>query len=130
MALLVMRLNRLEKPMGLWYKCILENQGATDEIEAHIRVPSDSPWFDGHFPGMPLLPGVAQLGMVHDILIRIIDEARPVTQINRVRFKQMVRPDQLLVLTIKRGIDGSNHSFRITGDEGLICSGQIKLGGQ
>jgi 3-hydroxyacyl-[acyl-carrier-protein] dehydratase len=118
----------LEKPMTMWYEYMFDNRGAKDEIKAHIRVPPDSPWFDGHFPEAPLLPGVAQLGMVHDLLIRILDAQRPVTQVSRVRFKQMIRPDQPLVLTVKTGAEGASHSFRITGGEGLICSGQIQLG--
>ena len=107
-----------------------DNQGGKDEIRAHIQVPPDSPWFDGHFPEAPLLPGVAQLGMVHDLLIRTLKENRPVTQISRVRFKQMIRPDQPLVLTVKIAAGTASHSFRITGDEGLICSGQMRLGEQ
>jgi hypothetical protein len=51
-----------------------------------------------------------------------------VRRISRVRFKQMIRPGQAIVLTIKDGGTGGKHSFRITGDEGLICSGQIQLG--
>ena len=116
--------------MHMWYKYTLENKGGKDEIKAYVRVPPDSPWFDGHFPEAPLLPGVAQLGMVHDILIRTLKEQRPVTQVSRVRFKQMIRPDQPLVLTVKIGAEDASHSFRITGDEGLICSGQMKLGAQ
>jgi 3-hydroxymyristoyl/3-hydroxydecanoyl-(acyl carrier protein) dehydratase len=114
----------------MWYEYMFDNQGEADEIKAHVRVPADSPWFDGHFPEAPLLPGVAQLGMAYDLLINILNEKRPVTQVSRVRFKQMIRPDQPLVLTIKPGAEGTRHSFRITGDDGLICSGQIKLGAQ
>lgn len=116
--------------MRMWYKYMSDNQGGKDEIRARIQVPPDSPWFDGHFPEAPLLPGVAQLGMVHDLLIRIFKEKRPVTQVSRVRFKQMIRPHQSLVLTVKIGADDASHSFRITGDEGLICSGQMRLGAQ
>lgn len=116
--------------MRMWYKCMSDNQGGKDEIRAHIQVPPDSPWFEGHFPEAPLLPGVAQLGMVHDLLIRTLKEKRPVTQISRVRFKQMIRPDHPLVLTVKIGAGNASHSFRITGEEGLICSGQMRLGEQ
>ena len=58
--------------MTLWYEWSFDNQEADGEVKAHIRVPADSPWFDGHFPDAPVLPGVAQLGMVHDLLCRII----------------------------------------------------------
>ena len=116
--------------MCMWYRRVLEKTEATDEVRAHIRVPSDSPWFDGHFPEAPLLPGVAQLAMVHDLLLHILEQKRPVTRVGRVRFKQMIQPDQPLILTVKIGADGMRHSFRITGDEGLICSGQMQLDAQ
>jgi len=113
--------------MTMWYEWSFDKQGTDGEIIAHIRFPANSPWFEGHFPEAPVLPGIAQLGMVHDLLCRTLDQVLPVTQVSRVRFKQMIHPDQALVLTIKTGDKNSSHSFRISGDEGLICSGLIRL---
>ena len=116
--------------MTLWYEWSFDNQGADGEVKAYIRVPADSPWFDGHFPDAPVLPGVAQLGMVHDLLCRIYSQDLPVRQVSRVRFKQMIHPDQALTLTVKAGDANASHSFRIAGDQGLICSGLIRLGAE
>ncbi|MFO7713689.1 hypothetical protein [Desulfosarcina sp.] len=113
--------------MTMWYERSLDKQMTDGEMVAHVRVPAGSPWFDGHFPEAPVLPGVAQLGMVHDLLCRALDQTSPVAQVSRVRFKRMIRPDQALILTIKTGAVNSSHSFRISGDEGLICSGLIRL---
>jgi 3-hydroxymyristoyl/3-hydroxydecanoyl-(acyl carrier protein) dehydratase len=114
--------------MTMWYKWSLENPPTTDELKARIRVPAASPWFDGHFPHHPVLPGIAQLGMVHDLLCRAFKRQLPVRKVSRVRFKQMIGPDQDVVLTV-RAIDADGgHSFRISGDEGLICSGLMRLG--
>ena len=113
--------------MTVWYKWSFDKQVANGEIIAHIRVPVNSPWFDGHFPGAPVLPGVAQLGMVHDLLCRTFDQALPVSQVSRVRFKQMIHPDQALILKVTIGENNRSHSFRISGDQGLICSGLIRL---
>jgi 3-hydroxyacyl-[acyl-carrier-protein] dehydratase len=119
----------LEKPMKMWYIWKLSDPDGGDEISAQIRIPRDSPWFDGHFPEAPVLPGIAQLGMVHDLLCRFFDRRLSVERVSRVRFKQMIRPDQDVVLTVKTGDAPGSHSFRITGDEGLICNGQIGLSG-
>jgi 3-hydroxyacyl-[acyl-carrier-protein] dehydratase len=113
--------------MTMWYERSFDKQVTDGEIISHIRVPADSPWFDGHFPEGPVLPGVAQLGMIHDLLCRTLDKALPVAKVSRVRFKQMIQPDQALILTVKTGNENSSHSFRISGDEGLICSGQMRL---
>ena len=96
-------------------------------IEARIRVPADSPWFDGHFPEEPILPGVAQLGLAHDLLCRAFERSLPVARVSRVRFKQMIRPEQRLAVTVQTADASGSHRFRISGEEGLICSGQIWL---
>jgi len=116
--------------MTVWYEGPFDKQVTDGEIIVHVRVPVNSPWFDGHFPDAPVLPGVAQLGMVHDLLCRMMDQPLPVTQVSRVRFKQMIHPGQDLILTVKTGDKNSSHSFRISGDEGLICSGLIRLSGR
>jgi 3-hydroxyacyl-[acyl-carrier-protein] dehydratase len=113
--------------MTMWYKWSLENPAAATEMKAHIRVPADSPWFDGHFPGAPVLPGVAQLGMVHDVLCRALNRELSVRRVSRVRFKRMIGPDQAVLVTIRTLDAKGGHSFRISGDEGLVCSGQIEL---
>ncbi len=51
-----------------WYVLKELTQSDKNEITADIHVPPDSPWFCGHFPGEPILPGVAQLGMVIDAI--------------------------------------------------------------
>ncbi len=116
--------------MTMWYEMSFDKPGSDGEIKARVCVPADSPWFDGHFPQAPVLPGVAQLGMVHDFLCRWFNRRLPVTRVGRVRFKQMIRPDQPLILTVTTGDANGNHSFRICGDEGLICSGLIRLDAQ
>ena len=122
---------RLEKAMTLWYKIRFDNSADSlwekGEIHARIRVPADSPWFDGHFPGEPVLPGIAQLGMVHDLLCRAFDQQLSVARVSRVRFRQMIRPEQQLTLTVQRDQAGGGHRFRITGDEGSICTGHLLL---
>lgn len=122
---------RLEKAMTLWYEMgfddPVDSRWEEGEIRARIRVPADSPWFDGHFPGEPVLPGIAQLGMVHDLLCRAFDQQLPVARVSRVRFRQMIRPEQQLTLTVQRDEAAGSHRFRITGDEGSICTGQLLL---
>ncbi len=101
---------------------------ATDQITAAIRVPPDSPWFHGHFPGEPILPGIAQLGMIFDAIQQVSKQRVTVTRISRVRFKRMVRPDELLsvVATPMKEQTGS-YSFRITSEKELVCSGIMTL---
>jgi 3-hydroxyacyl-[acyl-carrier-protein] dehydratase len=64
-------------------------------------VPVESAWFDGHFPGTPILPGVAQLAMVVDILKETLGRTVTVACISRVRFKSAIRPGDVVTVEIK-----------------------------
>jgi 3-hydroxymyristoyl/3-hydroxydecanoyl-(acyl carrier protein) dehydratase len=44
------------------------------EHEFHLHVPEDYAYFDGHFPGYPILPGAAQLG---ELVMPCVRRARP-----------------------------------------------------
>ena len=113
--------------MTLWYKYTLTDRQTNGEATARVVVPPDSPWFDGHFPEEPVLPGVAQLAMVHDLICRMHRQSSPVLRLNRVRFKQMIRPDQELTLTVEACDKAGDHRFRISDSNGLICSGMMVL---
>jgi len=93
---------------------------------ADVRVPEESPWFDGHFPGHPVLPGIAQLGMVADLIQEALGFPARVVEVGRVRFKQMILPgDQLQVSAEPRpGRDGA-YAFRLTRQETVVCSGTM-----
>ena len=74
-----------------------------------------SPWFSGHFPGEPILPGIAILSMVKDA-IRSSESKQGrrirISSIRRVRFKLPVRPDQLLKISLSLSCQDEGISYR------------------
>jgi len=111
-----------------WYE--LKNLKMSDsrQIFADIHVPPDSPWFCGHFPGEPILPGIAQLGMVYDAINRSVDQNLEISTISRVRFKQIIRPNDPLtiVATPQQGLSKA-YVFRVMVAGEVACSGVIKV---
>ncbi|HEY6000632.1 MAG TPA: hypothetical protein VI078_15200 [bacterium] len=91
-----------------------------------VWVPADSPWFDGHFPGQPVLPGIAQLAMVADLIQSALGLPARVAEVSRVRFKQMILPGEQLQVSAepRPGRDGA-YAFRITRGETPVCSGTM-----
>ncbi len=112
----------------MWYKLNSIEKSDSEQIVAKIQAPPDSPWFSGHFPGQPILPGIAQLGMVFDAIRHFGNPDKKISHISRVRFKQMIRPDDHLhvVVTPQKGQAGS-YAFRIMLDAELACSGLMKI---
>lgn len=112
----------------MWYKLTGIEKPDPEQIVAKIQAPPDSPWFDGHFPGQPILPGIAQLGMVLDAIRHFDNREVNIVQISRVRFKQMIRPgDHLQVIVTSRKGHVGSYAFRIMLDTELACSGWMTV---
>lgn len=112
----------------MWYRLIDIEGSADQEIRADIEVPAASSWFDGHFPGQPVLPGLAQISMVFDVIQKVSAGERSVSSVSRVRFKRIIRPDDLLtVVAAPLKKEGDAFSFRIQSQGDLVCSGVMRL---
>jgi 3-hydroxyacyl-[acyl-carrier-protein] dehydratase len=79
--------------------------GTGEKMTASAVVPDDSAWYAGHFPGNPILPGIAILALVKEAIVAAeLREGRRVliTGLGRVRFRLPVKPDDLMTLEITR----------------------------
>ena len=94
--------------------------------EAKATVPSASHWFDGHFPGMPLLPGIAQLSMVEAVIKSAFLPTLRADQFSRVRFKLKIDPDMPVSIAVSRNTEKPDvFSFQIATPEGIACVGNV-----
>jgi 3-hydroxyacyl-[acyl-carrier-protein] dehydratase len=112
----------------MWYRLIKIERGEQSEIRADIKVPATSPWFDGHFPGEPVLPGLAQISMVFDVIQKASEGDLRVSSVSRVRFKRIVRPDdclEVIAAPLEQEKDVFTFRMQIQGD--LVCSGVMRL---
>jgi 3-hydroxymyristoyl/3-hydroxydecanoyl-(acyl carrier protein) dehydratase len=102
------------------------------ETKATIAFTSESPWFSGHFPGAPILPGIAMLSMVKETIVAGNKERAgeiTITGVKRVRFRQPVYPSDRISVLVS-GTTGEldkSYSFRIIVDENVACSGIVTV---
>ena len=76
-----------------------ESDDATRRVT--IEVPLDLRYFDGHFEGRPMLPGVAQVAALADRHARrLVAGLGPVLRLQRVKFTAVVTPGERLELTL------------------------------
>lgn len=97
---------------------------------AAVRFPGDSDWFLGHFPGNPIVPGVALIALAEEAVIeRERGEGRSVviTGVRRVRFRLPVKPEEEVTLEITRLPDraGPAYSFAVGLAGETVCSGVL-----
>jgi 3-hydroxymyristoyl/3-hydroxydecanoyl-(acyl carrier protein) dehydratase len=112
-----------------WYVVDRVATSDTGQMHTEVRIPPESVWFSGHFPGEPILPGIAQLGIAYDAVCKALGCQIGITGFSRVKFKKIIRPGDCLkvVITPKEGREGV-YVFRIVAGDDLACSGTMTLG--
>ncbi|MEI6645592.1 MAG: hypothetical protein WCP12_06110 [bacterium] len=66
--------------------------------EATVIFPSDDPLFRGHFDYQPILPGVALVDAVVQIVSQVSGKRLRLQRISNVKFFQVVQPEQAIGL--------------------------------
>jgi len=107
-----------------WYSLKLLPPQGSDPVVAEAKVPAGSLWFSGHFPGEPILPGIAQIALVLEAIGLAKGKALKISGLKRTRFKQIIEPDDEIELYARpqKGNEFS-YSFRIMVRDELACSG-------
>ena len=112
----------------MWYGFTIQNRSESPELAADVHIPPTSPWFRGHFPDRPVLPGIAQLGMVFDLVQQGFNQPVSLMQISRVRFKQLILPDDRITITVMPKEDKTGvYAFRILKGDDLISNGTLTI---
>lgn len=94
------------------------------ELTREVSVPAESIWFQGHFPGDPLLPGIAQLHLVMETIRGALKTDIRLVGLKRVRFKRVIRPREAIAIAVGPVQDKPGlYRFQLTVEGETACSG-------
>jgi len=90
-------------------------------VNATVCLTADSPYFAGHFPGRPILPGVVELHLVAQMLA---SEGRVLRGIRHARLRQLVVPGDRLELSAQ-AMDGGRVKVTVKRGDTVVANGEL-----
>jgi 4-coumarate--CoA ligase (photoactive yellow protein activation family) len=101
-------------------------EGDEQTYAFEIYVPEKLRFFDGHFNGNPILPGIVQ---INDLVIGRVEATWPeiggLRSIVKAKFKRPIRPKETVDLTIRRRAGAPEIRFQITVGDSVCSNGTL-----
>jgi acyl-coenzyme A synthetase/AMP-(fatty) acid ligase len=107
--------------------------GQVLEQEAHrvllaLSVPADLLYFDGHFEGSPILPGVVQIDWAVSFGREYFALAPHFMGMQALKFQRVITPGMVVQLELLHDVPKGSLSFRMVSAAGQHASGRIAFG--
>ena len=90
---------------------IFDKKITGDSAEIKIAFPGHSNFFNGHFPDVPVLPGVVQLLFAHYLAQDIFDIKLNDKKIKKIKFSRVIKPDRKILLKFKNNEKSLDFTF-------------------
>ena len=103
-----------------------------NSLSATALAEEGSRWFTGHFPGEPILPGIAILQVVYSAIredARLRGEPVMLNSLKRVRFIRPVLPGQKFDVSLNRELTNDEiiYTFKVHMSDNMVCSGIVTV---
>jgi acyl-CoA synthetase (AMP-forming)/AMP-acid ligase II/3-hydroxymyristoyl/3-hydroxydecanoyl-(acyl carrier protein) dehydratase len=100
----------------------------TQRAVLELTAPKDLFYFDGHFPGVPILAGVVQIDWVIAYGRQCFDLPPVFLGIHALKFQRTITPEKPFTLELVHEPAKSCLSFKITSRAGTHTSGRVMFG--
>lgn len=127
-------------PLGehIWPPAALDRPHAAPRVLSHLRdegthrllleVTPELCWFQGHFPGQPILAGVAQLHLAALLARQLFGLTGGLREVTRLKFQHVVIPPRILDLLLE-STSAQQVQFRYTAKERAHSQGRLDFSG-
>jgi 3-hydroxymyristoyl/3-hydroxydecanoyl-(acyl carrier protein) dehydratase len=95
--------------------------------EIRLRVPRDLEYFEGHFPEVPIVPGVVQVQWAMSFAKRYLHVSAEFAGVEALKFQRVMGPDTEATLTLQYSAETAKLYFSFESDQGRHSSGRVLL---
>jgi acyl-coenzyme A synthetase/AMP-(fatty) acid ligase len=100
-----------------------------DGAEFDLFISTDLACFDGHFPGMPIVPGVVQIDWAIKLAARHLNFPIDSAQAFRVKFRRVTFPNTVVTLSLRHTGPWRRLNFQYSSGAEVLSSGSITVNG-
>ena len=98
-----------------------------DGLELDLFLPASLAQLEGHFPNMPIVPGVAQIDWAAKLAARHLGAGDGVARNFQVKFRRVTVPDATVTLTLRHIAARRRLTFEYRSADEVLTSGSIAL---
>jgi 3-hydroxyacyl-[acyl-carrier-protein] dehydratase len=93
-----------------------------NSVSAELELNSLHPVFEGHFPGLPVVPGVCQMQMVKEILETVAGVETRLVKADNMKFLAVINPVESPVVQLKLQFEFTDAGYKVVSS---IASGAV-----
>jgi 3-hydroxymyristoyl/3-hydroxydecanoyl-(acyl carrier protein) dehydratase len=93
--------------------------------EVDLIINPDNPWFQGHFPDQPILPGVVQIGWAVHFASEIYGVNPNVNTLEQIKFRRPMLPNMQFTLLLTTDINQKKLRYEYRDLEHSYSSGTL-----
>ena len=123
----VSRANSIDFVDGNEWPQLLSMRRTENGAELNLRVQQELAWFQGHFPGHPVLAGVVQMHWVCMIARHLFGFSSDFEVIENLKFQRIIAPQAQLLLCLEYSSEKRRLVFRYCSRDGDYSKGRIRF---
>ena len=100
----------------------------TQSLTCLLRVPDDLRIFHGHFPAVPIVPGVIQIAWAAELARSRGLANGPLVAISTAKFRRVLRPGMCLTARVGRGAAAGQFQFTYELAGAVVSTGRFCCG--
>jgi 3-hydroxymyristoyl/3-hydroxydecanoyl-(acyl carrier protein) dehydratase len=110
------------------FPIILNTQSADNQVVLTLRIPEDLAYLEGHFPGLPIVPGVVQLHWAVEYAKEYFKISGDFTHGSQIKFYNLMRPGDEVSLILEHSPGKDAIAYKYKNDENNFSAGRFVYG--